>query len=277
MNYSNYFCSRVIVALAIERLVAIRFPLWSKDICTVPNARRILFLILIFTMTIQSYHFLIKGLDCKSSSMTKSSSRYCRCKSLPEYAIIETILTIYIWRLVLMTLLPLTIIITVNVLIMKKLFSENSLADYTNSLDNSRRKNILLYKISRMLVLLSSVYLILHVPGSILDIGKFIFGSAIRTCNMKWNYYISITHHIFDLLTNFNYGINFYLYIISGKHIRNELIRAFKHSKFGSTISEPNGRYQRSSYTMSSYINISRNHPRFSNAHSTDEAFGVLV
>ena len=271
--------SRVIVALAIERLIAIRFPLWSKDICTVINARRILFLILVFTMTIQSYHFPLKGLDCSSSSMTKLSSRNCRCKSLPQYASIEAILTIYIWRLVLMILLPLTIIITVNILIMKKLFNENSLVDHANTSDNSRRKNLLLYKISRMLVLLSSVYLILHVPGSILDVGKFIIFNNIRICNMKWHYYISITHDIFDLLTNFNYGINFYLYIISGKHIRNELIRTFKHSKFGSTISEPNGKYQRSSYTMSSYVNISRNHPRSPKSrHPSDEQpFGVTV
>jgi hypothetical protein len=221
-------------------------------------------------MSIQSYHFIVKGLDCSPSSSTKFSSQNCRCKTLRKYAKLEIILTIYVWRLILMILLPLTIIITVNILIMKKLFNENSLVDHTNSSDNARRKNILLYKISRMLVLLSSVYLLLHVPGSILDIIKFIFVNAIRICNTKWQYYISITHDIFDLLTNFNYGINFYLYIISGKHIRNELIYTFKHSKLSSTINEPNGKIPRSSYFMSSYMHISKSHQAiYSDVHST--------
>jgi hypothetical protein len=228
-------------------------------------------------MSIQSYHFIVKGLDCSSSSI-KLSQQICRCKTLREYATIDIILTIYVWRLILMTLLPLTIIITVNILIMNKLFNENSLVDHTNSSDNARRKNLLLYKISRMLVLLSSVYLILHVPGSILDIVKFIFVNAIRICNTKWQYYISITHDIFDLLTNFNYGINFYLYIISGKHIRNELIYTFKHSKFSSAMNEPHDKHQRSSYFMSSYINISKNHQaRCSDVNLTRQPSGTSI
>ncbi|CAF2817136.1 unnamed protein product [Rotaria sp. Silwood2] len=166
--------SWVIVALAIERLVAIRFPLWSKHICNVINARRILFLILLFTMIIQSYHFIVKGLDCSLPSVTMSK-QFCRCKTLLGYAKIDIFLTIYLWRLFLMTLLPLTIIITANILIMNKLFNEHSLIDHTNSSDNSRHKTILLFKISRMLVILSSIYLLLHVPGSSLEIMKFIF------------------------------------------------------------------------------------------------------
>lgn len=244
---------RVIVALAIERLVAIKFPLWSKYICSVLNARRILLLILLFAMVIQSYHFIVRGLDCSHSTL-KLSKQNCRCKTLPQYARLEVILTIYLWRLILMTLLPLTIIITVNILIMNKLFNENSLVDHTNVTRNSRKKTILLYKISRMLVLLSSIYLLLHVPGSILDVLKVFFATAVRICNVKWQYYISLTHDIFDLLTNFNYGINFYLYIISGQHIRNELIYAFKHVK----LTKPNDKIQRSSYFMSSYINLTK-------------------
>ena len=250
---------RVIVALAIERLVAVQFPLWSKHICSVINARRILFLILIFTMIIQSYHFIFKGLDCSSSSLIKYSKQPCRCKTLRDYGQIDLHLTIYFWRLILMTLLPLTIIITVNILIMNKLFSENSLVDHTNTSDNYRRKTILLYKISRMLVILSSIYLLLHVPGSSLDVLKYMSVGVFKMCNMRWQYYIYITHDIFDLLTNFNYGINFYLYIISGKHIRNELLRTFRHSNFVSTKTVPNGRFQRSSYFISSYGNISKN------------------
>ncbi|CAF3879752.1 unnamed protein product [Rotaria sordida] len=256
--------SWVIVALAVERLVAIRFPLWSKHICNVINARRILFLILLFTMIIQSYHFIVKGLDCSSSSITLSKQN-CRCKTLPGYAKIDIFLTIYFWRLILMTLLPLTIIITANILIMNKLFNEHSLIDHTNASANSRHKTILLFKISRMLVILSSIYLLLHVPGSTLEIMKFMFVNVFRICNAKWEYYIFITHDIFDLLTNFNYGINFYLYIISGKHIRNELIRIFKHRSFRS-INEKSGKFQRSSNFISSHGHI----PKVNPSHCTN-------
>lgn len=253
------FLLRIIVALAVERLIAIKFPLWSKNICTVVNARRIIFLILLFTMIIQSYHLVIKGLDCTPSSSTK----ICRCKTLTNhtYLLLDIILTMCVWRVFLMTLFPLTIIVTANILIMKKLLQESSLVDYTNTSCNAKRKMKLVYKISRMLVMVTSIYLLLHVPGSSLDIIKFIFMVVLKICNPKWQYYLHINHDIFDLLTNFNYGINFYLYIISGKHIRSELIRAFKHSPIRSH-SHPyiqNGQYNRSSYYISSYLHLSRN------------------
>jgi hypothetical protein len=208
-------------------------------------------------MIIQSYHFIIKGLDCSPSS---SSTKVCRCKTIRHrtYLKLDLILTVYVWRLVLMTLLPLTIIITVNILIMNKLFHGNSLADHRNSSCNSQHKMKLVHKISRMLVIVTTVYLILHVPGSSLDIIKFMYISVLNICNVKWQYYLHISHDIFDLLTNFNYGINFYLYIISGKHIRNELIRTFKHASRSSTQSD---KYRRSSYYMSSYMHLSRKNP----------------
>jgi len=96
-------------------------------------------------MIIQSYHFVIKGLDCSPSS---SSTKVCRCKTIRHrtYLKLDLILTVYVWRLFLMTLLPLTIIITVNILIMNKLFNESSLVDHTNTSCNAQRKMKLVYK-----------------------------------------------------------------------------------------------------------------------------------
>ncbi|CAF4336468.1 unnamed protein product [Rotaria socialis] len=268
-NYIRYIfysmSSWIVVALAIERVIAIKFPLWSKTICTVVNARRIILIILLFTMFIQSYHLIIKGLDCSPSV---SSTRVCRCKTIRHhtYLKLDIIFTVYVWRLFLMTLLPSAMIITANILIMNKLFHEGSLLDHTNVIDNAQHKMKVLYKISRMLVIVTSIYLLLHVPGSSLDIIKYMYISVFKMCNVKWKYYIYMSHEIFDLLTNFNYGINFYLYIISGKHIRNELVRAVKHSPLRSKSSVENYNYRRSSCFMSSSVLSSRNHQaRYSN------------
>ncbi|CAF4172914.1 unnamed protein product [Rotaria magnacalcarata] len=261
----------IVVALAIERVVAIKFPLWSKTICTVVNARRIILIILLFTMFIQSYHLIIKGIDCSPSV---SSTRVCRCKTIRHhtYLKLDIIFTVYVWRLFLMTLLPSTMIITANILIMNKLFHEGSLVDHTNVIDNAQHKTKVLYKISRMLVIVTSIYLLLHVPGSSLDIIKYMYISVFNMCNLKWKYYIYMSHEIFDLLTNFNYGINFYLYIISGKHIRNELVRAVKHSPLRSKSSVENCNYQRSSCFMSSSMLYSRNNQaRYSNVPLSEQ------
>ena len=188
------------------------------------NARRILASILLFTMVVNSYHFVTKDLESSTSTGDRLNSRM-RCKTTRRFATHDTILTIYVWRLLLMTLLPLTVIITVNILIMSKLFNENSFLDHNNTTENARRKVLLLYRISRMLVIVSSIYLLLHVPGSSLEIIKFLSVPALRICNTVWQYYVAIAEHMFDLLTNFNYAINFYLYIISGKHIRREFMR----------------------------------------------------
>jgi len=193
-------------------------------------------------MFIQSYHLIIKGLDC-SSSLKLKSTKNCRCKTLRGYAALEILFTIYLWRLILMTLIPLIIIITINILIMIALFNEKSLIDHGNSIYHTQHKTIILYKVSRMLVFVSSIYLLLHVPGSSLEILKFLFIHVFKICNLKWQYYIYITQDIFDLLTNFNYGINFYLYIISGKHIRRELMRT--HSLFHLSTIKPDGNFRK--------------------------------
>lgn len=261
----------MIVALAIERLVAIRFPLWAKYICNVLNARRILLAILLFAICIESYLLVTRDSDCSvslssknsssaNSSSTNSSKPVCRCKTLKRYGKIDVYFTIYVWRLSLLVLLPLVIILAANILIMNKLFSEHSLIDHSNASDNRRRKSVLLFKISRMLVILSSVYLLLHLPGSVLDVLKHLV-QTFDICSARLEYYIYIANEICDLLTNINYGINFYLYIISGKHIRNELMRAFKRRSSHSTGSRHSGKFPRSSYFAPSYKHASRKSP----------------
>ncbi|UJR10304.1 hypothetical protein I4U23_014510 [Adineta vaga] len=245
--------SWIVVVLAVERLIAIKYPLWSKYICSVTNARRIICLMFLFTMIMQSYHLITKGLDCSSPI---ERTNVCRCKALPKYARIDTIFTMYIWRLFLMTLIPISIIITVNILIMNKLFHKNSFIDCRNRPDNVRRKVVLRYRVSRMLVIVSTIYLLLHVPGSILDVIKLIFVQALRLCDIKSQYYIHIAQDIFDLLTNCNYGINFYLYIISSKHIRNALLH--KQGIFHFPPFKYRSSFQRSQYFLSSYVYSSR-------------------
>ena len=251
------FSLRITVALAVERLVAVKFPLWSTSMCSVMNARRIIFTLFLFTMFFQCYQIMTKGLDCPPSS---SSTTACRCKTKRHrtYLKLDVILTIYIWRLVLMTLLPSSIIITANILIMNKLFQESSLDDHTNVSCNAQRKMKLVYKISRMLVIVTSIYLLLHVPGSSLDVIKFMYVSFLNVCNVKWQYYLYISHEIFDLLTNFNYSINFYLYVISGKHIRKELVRTFIRSPMRSKSSAQNCKH-RSSQDRSFQAYLPRN------------------
>ncbi|CAF1296090.1 unnamed protein product [Adineta steineri] len=256
--------SWIVVALAVERLVAVKYPLWSKHICSVTNARRIILIMFLFTMAMQSYHLVIKGLDCSSSSKITTKLN-CRCKTLLGYATIDIIFTIYIWRLVLMTLLPLIIIITVNILIMSKLFNKNCLIDHTNRVNNARRKVVLRYKVSRMLVIVSTIYLLFHLPGSTLEVVKFLLVHAFRLCDLKWQYYIYIAQDIFDLLTNFNYGINFYLYIISSKHVRCALIH--KNSIFRVSTTRSKENWRKSKTFLSSYIYSSRKpHERDINA-----------
>lgn len=216
-------------------------------------------------MFIHSYQLIIKGLDCSPSS---SSTRQCRCKTMPRhsYLKLDIILSLYVWRLFLMTLLPSAMIIAANILIMSELFHKSSLSDHTNVTGNAQHKMRLLYKISRMLVIVSSIYLLLHIPGSSLDIIKYMYIYVFKMCNIKWQYYIYISHEIFDLLTNFNYCINFYLYIISGKHIRNELVRAVKHTSLRSRSSVQNCKSNRSSCILSSNtFNSRHNQPRYSN------------
>lgn len=222
-NKKCSFFRRIIVALALERLVAVRFALWSRFLCTVTNARRIIVGIFLLAFVAQFHQLLFKTLDCSLSKSSNLSSS-CRCKTKPTLAFYDVVLTIYVWRLLLMTVLPLVIIVTSNILIMKQLSQSTTLNDYQNRNNDSRRRVFVLYKISRMLVLVSSTYLFLYAPGSFLDLFKFVFTYLTKKIEPRISQRISLFENIFDLLTNLNYGINFYLYIISGKHIRKEFL-----------------------------------------------------
>ena len=63
--------------------------------------------------------------------------------------------------------------------------------------------------------------------------------------------------YITNLLTNFNYGINFYLYIISGKHIRKELMR--RHTMFFIPKIKHNVNFKKSGCCAASYNRLSKN------------------
>lgn len=205
-------------------------------------------------MVIQSYQLIIKGLDCSTAKSKRI--QICRCKTLDAYGSIDIIITMYVWRLVLMTFIPIIVIITVNILIMNQLFDKNHFLDHANKINHSRHRFLVLYRISRMLIIVSSMYLLLHIPGSTLEIVKYMFLQAFQICNMKWQYYIYLTQDIVDLLTNFNYGMNFYLYIISGKHIRREFTR--RHTSFRLSTIRDNSKCPNSSGFQTSSIRYSK-------------------
>lgn len=223
-------------------------------------------------MFVHSYHWFTKGLDCDDSK--KSPNSNCSCKSYRERNVIDVFVTVYIWRLLLMVILPVTIIITVNLLIMGKLFNKNSLADHNNATENCRQKMKLVYRISRMLLIVTSVYLFLHLPGSIHEIIKHLYFTKETVCKTKFVYYMKLTYDIFDFMTNLNYGINFYLYIISGKHIRNELIR-FCRSRLYFKGRVDNEEARRSSNFLSYYSHTSKQGcVRLSNVQSSRRPTG---
>ncbi|XP_059472848.1 neuromedin-U receptor 1-like isoform X2 [Neocloeon triangulifer] len=242
-----------VVAFTVERFVAVKYPLHRPAVCTVARARAVLAVVTLVGLVLNLPMLLITGpvyisdFDKVACAMR---SEYEDLASLFNY--VDTVLT-FVLPVLAITVLNTSIACTVYYLAkvrraMTRQQRRQSIGSDLSSASNKRVSSALLMrnneqmelathggnarairaqhsantqaKITKMLLLVSTVFVALNLPSYVCRLWVFI---KPPTPGDKWLSHLIVLQHISYVLFNTNFGINFVLYCVSGQNFRRAL------------------------------------------------------
>ena len=198
-----------IVLMTLDKVIAIKLPHKSALLCTAKRAK-ILSVINLLTITI----FYLPNLDFSKSVGKGDCARYVKE---------AWYVTIYSYMSMIVTpVVPVSLLFVMNIIIIKTVWKSQRIR-YINQTGQDKTKGTEV-QLTIMLILVSSLFVILLLPFEMREIYYTIFSKA------ETPKQFAIFIFVFDVtyeLYNVNYGINFYLYFISGTKFRRDLLNIF--------------------------------------------------
>ncbi|XP_065353588.1 FMRFamide peptide receptor frpr-18 isoform X1 [Cloeon dipterum] len=244
-----------VVAFTVERFVAVRYPLHRPAVCTVARARAVLVGLTVIgcvvnlPMLVMAAPVLVEQ-NNKESCMMRDE--YKDLATIFNY--VDTVLT-FVLPFLAITVLNTSIALTVYYLakvrrsMTRQQRRSSSGTSDMSSVSTMRASGGLLLvrngdqmemsahggnarairaqhsantqtKITKMLLLVSTVFVVLNLPSYVCRLWVFIKPPAQED---EWYKHLIVLQHISNLLFNTNFGINFILYCVSGQNFRRAL------------------------------------------------------
>ncbi|CAD5118127.1 unnamed protein product [Dimorphilus gyrociliatus] len=215
-HYSSYCSSWNLVAVTVDRFIAIYFPLRSKTISTRTTAKYTTLILAIIFFGFCS--FMLGGLEINPANDYKNLHYSIRCvgktRSLSKFLL----KTFPILDFSLYSLIPATLILIFNLLIILKL--RRAVAVGPSVGGKVIRK--VSKKTTKTLLTISMTFILLSCPSCVLSILINIPG-YLKT---SYDYAVfEVLLAVSDCLSLTNHCINFILYILTGTEFRKELVK----------------------------------------------------
>ena len=214
-NFYEHVCylmsSWLIVGMAAERVVAMCLPFRKTLMRTQTGAIIIIMCIFIIMCLSQVFRFF----------MVKNIGERCQGDT---YDHIEYIyLHIYFYQLTLVLTLPFTIVLVCNSLIIYQIRRVRKAAGSTGSRVAERS-----HRTTRMLMAISFTYLATMLP---LVIVSFIWQFAMEHHDVEMVFSLYPIQQMISVISHCNYGVNFIIYILSGRSFRFQLKQIFSRKR----------------------------------------------
>ncbi|CAF0789802.1 unnamed protein product [Adineta steineri] len=233
-----------IVGLTIDRYILVcnpsikKFPKLSRRLCNAKCARRIILLLLIISLIINTPHLIYKEWLCRPTGFQYSamynqrfnlnqtkkifSKQICSCRISPLNKSNQLKFFVfwhnYIFHLLCYTIIPAFFLIISNTAILRQLHAPRQIVSNQNEHIRS--------KLTRTLTLLSLIFLSLYFPYAIVQtLSYFVIRHLQYHCNIRFVLTLHILKRLSELLNTGALGINFFLYILGVKHYRSSAIR----------------------------------------------------
>nr|XP_012217152.1 PREDICTED: FMRFamide receptor-like isoform X2 [Linepithema humile] len=227
---SQFFSVWLIVAFTIERYIVTKYPLLRRSWCTVKRAKIVVITLIGLATLLNILHMFVIPWTMQNVVLKKKRMNiydiYKHLKLENQTRVRKT--RIIIDSITLFTL-PALVIVICNTLIGYHIYQQNrvrktliKVSDSSNERTRISGDKKLQYKITRMLILVSSIFVILKLPTRYfycIDsyISEFV------------NVFVMVA--IFELLDTAHCSINFVLYCATGQTFRRELIHMFTKRK----------------------------------------------
>ncbi|XP_050401949.1 FMRFamide peptide receptor frpr-18 [Patella vulgata] len=219
-NFAECVCylmsSWIIVCMAQERLLVVYMP-FKKHAFTTQRGAILIILSLFIVMSYTQVFRLVM--------VTNNNSQ---CESIPELYTIYTALHVYFYQFCLIFTLPVIIVFVCNIMVLCKIHHVRKAMQDENSFSTRlTRKSNTRHKTTIMLLAISFTYIFTLLPlvflSFVLIIAYKVYGAAAASLVIRatpWKDLLVVVSQI-------NYGINFFIYVLSGKKFRVELRRVF--------------------------------------------------
>ncbi|XP_045203461.1 probable G-protein coupled receptor 139 [Mercenaria mercenaria] len=215
----------LIVAVTIERFIAVKFPLRAPRMCNVHRARLVIILIVTIICCINMHIIWTVELQYTSNNNTK-------CDASMEHQVL--VKDVWPWvDAAIYSFVPFYVISILNSLIVRQvLFARRrrsqmqhiELTSKYNSFVNKsqlRKSNESNKKLTIMLLAVSFTFLLTTLPMNLLQIVSAFFGSVAD--DAKRYAQMTLGRTIVELLMYVNHSINFFLYCATGRKFRRQV------------------------------------------------------
>ena len=215
-NFTEHVCylmsSWVVLCMTLERFIAVNFPFKKDLLCRPRNAVTIILVVFAVMSYSQIFRLIIIEKDEKDSL----------CIAPTRYLHIYVVMHIYMYQLVLQFMLPAILILVCNLTILWKIRRLQYMVA-KHGTNHSVRAYAKRHKTTCTLLLISFTYIVTLLPLVLLSMIMYV-AVRVNPVLAMWMYRnADSVRHVFELLSEINYGINFYIYIMSGAQFRCEL------------------------------------------------------
>lgn len=213
-NFSYIFSNWILVAWTLERSIAVLFPLKLNSWCTSRKANIILLVFCTLCICIA-----VPEITEMSSFKTQDNKSICLFSRFYQttFAMVQNCVYIYI---------PMIVIFTGNFSVILQLnFLSKARMEITCSREINEKRNKERRQMSRLLIVVASTFIALHVPQIIARIDKAIYPNPNYTFrnNARGYFFFLLLQSIGFQLTDFQNSINFFLYCAFGTKVRKAL------------------------------------------------------
>ncbi|XP_064652613.1 probable G-protein coupled receptor 139 [Lineus longissimus] len=212
----------LLVIFTFERYIGVCHPLKRRKLCTKASARRIILGLVLTAMALPIY----KPALSEVRLINKEQGIY-RCTEKPEYSFLSFCLDASFGLSI--TLIPFLVVLSLNTLIVRKLFLRKRQQKLNGFL---KQENKIRIEFTVILLSISTCFILLNLP-------YFVFWCYNNYC--KYNTFNDSTVepvdydslvgilHLVKAIFYINYCINFFLYSITGAYFRKEMKMVFSY------------------------------------------------
>ncbi|XP_021368428.1 growth hormone secretagogue receptor type 1-like [Mizuhopecten yessoensis] len=212
IQFSLHFSAWLIVAVTIERFLAVWFPLRANRMCSLSRAKFVTFMIALTFALVNVYLFWTAEL-LTDPSRPEGSQDICAA-----YAYKNFVCNVFPWvNLLLYSFLPFVILLVFNSLIVVSLVRNKGI--FSNMTKDDRVARYRHRRLAITLLVISFVWIVTTLPRSVYGLVKGKPGSLDELG------YQVLGKVICFVLMYINHSINFFLYCLTGQRFRMEFVK----------------------------------------------------
>lgn len=245
-NYSNLMCKTVtflgyvssvtsvwlIIAVTIERFIAVKFPLRAPRMCNVTRARIVIVTVIVAILLLNSHIFWTVELKHNGHNGTVDSK--CEASEHPQVLVREVLAWV---DAAVYSFVPFIIITILNILIVRQVLYARERRTKLQNMElttnflrsnkgSNKRPNESSKKLTCMLLAVSFTFLLTTLPMNVLLIVSAFMesdGSADPQTREKRYAQVTLARTIVELLMYINHSVNFFLYCATGRKFRRQV------------------------------------------------------